>query len=102
MASRSSLAHLLFDRALAQDQKNEFEKQVAGFFSDLWEDRGERTFDGSAVTDLRFDDDRRLAEFRAWAPHDESWLGANMAAVTRFSREVRRVVSYQGLPLDVL
>jgi hypothetical protein len=46
-----------------------------------------------------FGDERGLAEFRAWTPHDESWVRCQLAFVTRFSREVRLIVSYQGTPL---
>jgi hypothetical protein len=86
-----------FHGPLDEVEKASFEARIAGFFTTLWEER-KPTFDGPAVVEINYADEHGLAEFRAWTPHDESWFSANFQEVSRFNREVHKLISYQGSP----
>jgi hypothetical protein len=84
-----------FDGPLSPTQREEFERTVVTFLatlsSPLLVGADER------IDDLAYPRDGECARFRAVLPvADRSWVSRYRAVATRFSADVRRIVSFQG------
>jgi hypothetical protein len=86
-----------FDAPLTPEAQNQFITEIAGFFERL-----KTPFTGPEepkVFSLGFPFGGRCAEFEALIPvGDASWLGEYRKLCQRFSRDVQRIVSFQGAP----
>jgi hypothetical protein len=84
-----------FERALSAREKRRFDDEVAAFFvaapRPAWDEAD------TIVGQVQHDDSEHRAQFRARTPvADESWYRDFLAAVNRFSRNVAKIISYQG------
>jgi hypothetical protein len=76
-----------FENRLSADDVLVFRNMVDDLFANV-DENGVR---------VHYDDDLKLAEFRAKTPvTDESWARVHLAAFSRFSQERVRILSYQG------
>jgi hypothetical protein len=84
-----------FETPLSTAEQSQFREDIVGFFerlqTPLLRDKAQR------ILHYAFPFEGRCAEFQALIPvGDGSWLGAYLEAGRKFSRDVKRIVSFQG------
>ena len=83
-----------FERSLSAEAQQRFLIEIADFFEKLdtpFIDRSEKRLLGWA-----FPFEGRCAEFEALIPGDSSWCSEYLKASQSFSRNVERIISFQG------
>lgn len=86
-----------FDRPLREEEKIQFNEQVAGYFSTLAHDLFPNDSHGPGIKELQHDDNQCLAEFLAQVPVGlETWYGQYMSRIKHFNQSCARIISFQG------
>lgn len=88
-----------FERSLSETEKDRFDREIAGFFTDVPPQVG--TDGEPPVVDVHHDDRERRAEFKVRVlPGDERWYGRYLAAIGKFDSDTVRIASFQGRVFD--
>jgi hypothetical protein len=85
-----------FESPLNDRAKEEFKKQLAGYF-DLLKSPLLDSCPGARVSEINFSFNDHCAEFKAMTPvGDESWYSDYLGTTIDFSKRVAAITSYQG------